>query len=202
MKLHSQYDQTMNIFKTPGRQSIIIIGGLFFVLLLQSNGLEGNFVKNAYASSPITVYSDSFSPGSLVHIQIYAPDFNSSPYAIDTIGDNSNGIVTISTRGASIPYRLVETGPDTGIFAGEVILSSYTSTCSPVCGPTDGYIAASGDDGITVSFTYQAGSSITYTWRPPLVDHSTVPEFGTLPEVVITLSIIGVIFVSRKFTKN
>lgn len=180
--------------------SLVLISGILLLTVVQAVSLEPVFIKTVQATSPITVFSDSFSPGSLVHIQIYAPDFNSSPYTIDTIGDDSNGIVTISTRGASLPYRLVETGPDTGIFAGEVILSSYTASCSPVCGPTDGYIAAGGDDGLTVSFTYQVGSSITYTWHPP-ADRS-VPEFGTLTGLVIMLSIISVIFISRKFMKN
>ncbi len=173
--------------------------GVFFALLLQFNLVD--FIKNADASSPISIYSDTYSPGSIVHILIHAPDFNSNPYAIDTIGDDGNGVVTISTRGASIPYMLVETGPDTGIFSGEVILSSTTSSCSPVCGPTDGYIAAGGDDGITVSFTYSVGRSIISTWYP-YADHQTIPEFGMLSGLTITLSIISVIIISRKFTKN
>src|SRR5215467_10603076 len=114
------------------------------------------------SGSPITIYRDSYSPTSEVHINIFAPDFNSNSYAVDTIGDDGNGQVTISTRESSIPYKLVETGPDTGIFSGYVILSGTTSSCSPVCGPTDGFLAAGGDDAISVSFTY-GSQSITYT---------------------------------------
>lgn len=169
------------------------------MLLLQFN--SGDFLKNANASSPITIYSDTYSPGSIVHILIHAPDFNSSPYAIDTIGDDGNGMVIISTRGASMPYKLAETGPDTGIFSGEVILSSSTSVCTPVCGPTDGYISAGGDDGITVSFRYSASSSISSTWKPH-VTQQAIPEFGMLSDLTITLSIISVIIISRKFMKN
>ena len=174
--------------------------GVFLVLLLQFN-LEVDFLKNANASSPITIYSDTYSPGSIVHILIHAPDFNSSPYAIDTIGDDGNGMVTISTRGASIPYKLAETGPDTGIFSGEVILSSSTSVCTPLCGPTDGYIATGCDDGLTVSFRYSANSSISSTWKP-YVTQQAIPEFSMLSGLTITLSIISVIIISRKFTKN
>ncbi|MEO9278104.1 MAG: hypothetical protein ABI340_10040 [Nitrososphaera sp.] len=191
----------MYIFKIINKKLITyLMIGVFFALLLQFNSEEG-FLQNADASSPISIYSDTYSPGSIIHILIHAPDFNSNPYTIDTIGDDSNGIVTISTREASIPYMLEETGPDTGIFSGEVILSSTTSVCSPVCGPTDGYIAAGGDDGITVSFTYSIGRSITSTWYPH-PDHQTVPEFGMLSGLTITLSIISVIIISRKFTKN
>ena len=110
--------------------------------------------------SPIVISRDPSSP--LVNILIHAPDFNSNSYAIDTIGVDGSNIV-ISTRESSIPYRLVETGPDTGDFAGYVILSSSTSQCSPVCGPTDGFLAAGGDDAITVSFSYPGGQTISDT---------------------------------------
>ena len=176
------------------------MAGIFLALLLQFNS-NVDFLKNTYASSPITIYGDSYSPGSIVHILIHAPDFNSNPYAIDTIGDDSNGVVTIHTRGASLSYRLVETGPDTGIFSGDVILSSTTSICSPTCGPTDGYIAAGGDDGLTVSFTYSAGNSISSTWNSNPA-RQTIPEFGMFVGLTIALSIISVIIISRKFTKN
>lgn len=114
-----------------------------------------------------------------INIVIYAPDFNSNPYAIDTIGEDGS-TVTISTRGASIPYRLVETGPDTGYFTGYVTLSSTTSTCSPVCGPTDGFLAAGGDDAITVSFTYANGRTISASSHDNTsiqINRSTIHEF-------------------------
>jgi hypothetical protein len=111
--------------------------------------------------SPIVIYRDSYSPTSIVHIVINAPDFNSNPYAIDTIGEDPENKIIISTRESSIPYRLVETGTDTGVFAGYVTLSGTTSTCSPVCGPTDGLLITSGDDDLTVSFTYAKDRTIT-----------------------------------------
>src|SRR5579864_7894844 len=140
-------------------------------------------VANAYTSdtnnSPIVISPDTLSPNSQVNILIHAPDFNSNPYAIDTIGEGGSKVV-ISTREASIPYRLVETGPNTGDFAGYIILSSTTSQCSPVCGPTDGFLAAGGDDAVTVSFTYANGHTISassYDQRQTL-NHSVIPEFS------------------------
>jgi len=137
-------------------------------------------IANAYATdasySPIVISRSDSSPQ--INIVIHAPDFNSNPYAIDTIGEDGSK-VTISTRESSIPYRLVETGPDTGDFAGYVILTSSTSQCSPVCGPTDGFLAAGGDDAVTVSFTYADGSTIsTSSYGQAPVSHSTVPEFS------------------------
>ena len=155
--------------------------------------------------SPITISRDSYSPTSEVHIVIRAPDFNSNPYAIDTIGDDPENKIIISTREGSIPYRLVETGTDTGIFAGYVILSGTTSLCSPVCGPTDGFLAAGGDDAITVSFTYAHDRTITSTstglTQSPN-SNQTIPEFGHVVGLVIAISIIGVIVTSRRFVKS
>jgi hypothetical protein len=141
-------------------------------------------IANAYAYtsnvdySPIVISRDPSSP--LVNILIHAPDFNSNSYGIDTIGEDGSTI-TISTRESSIKYRLAETGPDTGDFAGYIILSSSTSQCSPVCGPTDGYLAAGGDDAITVSFSYPDGQTISATSSGqapiPIRPSSTVPEF-------------------------
>ncbi len=166
-----------------------------------------SLMDNAFATnsgSPITIYRDSYSPTSEVHINIFAPDFNSNSYAIDTIGDEGNGQVTISTRESSIPYKLVETGPDTGIFSGYVILSGTTSSCSPVCGPTDGFLAAGGDDAISVSFTY-GSQFLTYTSpgsSTNKVNTPAVPEFGNYASFIITISIIGIIGFSRKLFKS
>lgn len=131
-------------------------------------------------TSQIIISGGSLSPSSEVNILIHAPDFNSNSYAIDTIGVDGSR-VTISTRESSIPYKLVETGPDTGDFAGYVILSSTSSVCSPVCGPTDGFLAAGGDDAVTVSFTYADGHTISASSNdqmPVQTSHGTIPEFS------------------------
>lgn len=148
-------------------------------------------------SSPSIVISrDVFSTGSKVDILIHAPDFNSNSYALDTIGEEGSKVI-VSTRESSIPYRLVETGFDTGDFAGYVILSSTTSSCSPICGPTDGYLAASGDDAITVSLVYPDGSTISSTsFGTTMVNHTTIPEFP-FAEIVLVLSVISMLLFSR-----
>lgn len=160
---------------------------------------------NAYASdtnySPIVISRGDYSSPQ-VNILIHAPDFNSNSYGIDTIGVDGSKVM-ISTRESSIPYRLVETGPDTGDFAGYVILSSSTSECSPVCGPTDGFLAASGDDAITVSFTYADGRTIStasYGQSPSPVNHNTVPEFP-IAALGLLVGMASLVLVSKaKFT--
>ena len=147
-------------------------------------------------SPSIVISRDVFSTGSQVDILIHAPDFNSNSYAIDSIGEDGSKVI-ISTREGSMPYRLVETGFDTGDFAGYVILSSTTSTCSPVCGPTDGYLTASGDDAITVSLVYPDGSTISSTSSGSSeMNHTVIPEFPFV-EVALIASVITLIFFSR-----
>lgn len=149
-------------------------------------------------TSQIVISRDSLSPSSQVNILIHAPDFNSNSYALDTIGVDGSR-VTISTRESSIPYKLVETGPDTGDFAGSVILSSTTSVCSPVCGPTDGFLAASGDDAITVSFTYADGHTISASSSdqiPVQTNHGTIPEFSYVGFVLL-VSMVSLIMIFR-----
>lgn len=145
-------------------------------------------------NSPIVISKDPSS--SQVNILIHAPDFNSNSYSIDTIGEDGSSI-TISTRESSIPYRLVETGPDTGDFAGYVILSSTTSACSPVCGPTDGFLAAGGDDAVTVSFTYAGGHiSASSGDQRSVLNPNAIPEFP-YAEFGLFVSVVSLILVYK-----
>jgi len=122
-----------------------------------------------------------------IFITIAAPDFNFDRYLIDEIGNDSTNPIKISTRGHSINhYKLVETGPSTGIFTGEVILTGFCHDADgdkstgvksnfkcnvgddtnprtePLLngGPTDGYIESDNDDGVTVSFEYSENYTI------------------------------------------
>ncbi|MGI0006846.1 MAG: hypothetical protein ACREAR_02475 [Nitrosotalea sp.] len=148
--------------------SIIVI---CFVLLPQ----------NAFStSSPIQLNKKTFSWTDRVYITIYAPDFNSDPNIVDEIGVTTDDTITVSTSGHSIPYRLVETGPNTGIFSGYVTLTGdptlkgstgvdgegtnptgIQSTCNPTCGPTNGFLPSSNNDGVTVSFEYNRNDVVT-----------------------------------------
>jgi hypothetical protein len=111
-----------------------------------------------------------------VYITIVAPDHNFDSNLIDEIGESATDPIKVSTRGADIDnYKLVETGTDTGIFTGEVILTGFSAhdadgdgiegdaseTTSPDgTGPTDGFLAADDDDGITVSFEFSEDETV------------------------------------------
>ena len=132
------------------------------------------------SSTPIHFNKKIFSWTDRVYITIYAPDFNSDPNLSDEIGVTIDDKITISTSGHTIPYHLVETGPNTGIFSGYVTLTGdpslkgstgvdgqgtnptgTESTCNPTCGPTNGFLPSEGDDGITVSFEYNRNQFVT-----------------------------------------
>ncbi|HYL66920.1 MAG TPA: hypothetical protein VEU72_07170 [Nitrosopumilaceae archaeon] len=113
-----------------------------------------------------------------VYITVVAPDHNFDPNLIDTIGNNDLNKVTVSTRGNSIsPYKLVESGVDTGIFTGYVILTGSATLKSPGgvdgagteptgagpsgVGPTDGFLPSEDSDGVSVSFEFTRDQTVT-----------------------------------------
>lgn len=139
-----------------------------------------NGIISSITSTPIQFDKKVFSWTDRVNITIYAPDFNSDPNLIDTIGDTQDDKISVCTTGHCIPYRLVETGVNTGIFSGYVDLtgnpsqkgsvgidgngenpSGIMSTCNTICGPTDGMLPSTGNDGISVSFEYSRDQTVT-----------------------------------------
>lgn len=106
-----------------------------------------------------------------VYITIVAPDWNLDPNIIDEI------MVSISTKTHFLSnYKLIETGPNTGIFSGYVILTGDPDVkgnegvdgngTKPTgkkggTGPTNGLLPASENDIISVSFEYVKGEQIT-----------------------------------------
>jgi len=114
-----------------------------------------------------------------VYITVVAPDHNFDANLIDEIGDSDDNPIKISTRGNDLNnYKLVETGTNTGIFTGELILTGFnfdadgntntgefgtgfdTKPRTDGTGPTDGYLQADNDDGITVSFEYSEDETV------------------------------------------
>ena len=106
-----------------------------------------------------------------VFITIVAPDHNFDSSLIDEIGRDASDPLQIATQEGKIDnYRLAETGPDTGIFTGEVILTGFDYevnddiTVTPRGptgdGPTDGLLPATDDDGVTVSYEYSEDETV------------------------------------------
>ena len=115
-----------------------------------------------------------------VYITIVAPDHNFDSDLVDEIGETGDDPIRIATRGIDIDnYRLVETGTDTGIFTGEVILTGFLHDAdgdsstgndrgfdtnpdrhSANDGPTNGFLPANDDDGLTVSFEFSEDETV------------------------------------------
>jgi translation initiation factor IF-1 len=120
-----------------------------------------------------------------VYITVVAPDHNFDSNLIDQIGTSAgNDPLKVATRGHKLSnYKLVETGTDTGIFTGEVILTGFchdadgksstgagpgekcavgsdTNPRTSGSGPTDGFLEADDDDGLTVSYEFSEDETV------------------------------------------
>jgi hypothetical protein len=159
---------------------IISIAIIWYIPIHADAQSNQNGIISSITNTPIQFDKKVFSWTDRVNITIYAPDFNSDPNLIDTIGDTQDDKISVCTTGHCIPYRLVETGVNTGIFSGYVDLtgdpsqkgsvgidgngenpSGIMSTCNTICGPTDGMLPSTGNDGISVSFEYSRDQTVT-----------------------------------------
>ena len=105
-----------------------------------------------------------------VFITVVASDYNFDSNIVDEIGSEDKGEITVRTRGADLEqYRLAETGPDTGVFTGELVLTGQddeidngpTGLTTPTegAGPTNGELEAKSSDGLSVSFDFSDGQA-------------------------------------------
>lgn len=103
-----------------------------------------------------------------VLITIVAPDYSLDKDSPSFLGQYADEKITIRTsKGEIHNYKLAETGKNTGIFVGEVYLTGFKGhsgeefesikgiTRGTNSGPTDGMLACSNEDHISVSFSTQ-----------------------------------------------
>ncbi len=115
-----------------------------------------------------------------VYITIVAPDHNFDSDLVDEIGNTGDDPIKIATRGDDLDqYKLVETGPNTGIFTGEVILTGFAHDANgdgekddaraitgdgkgqtDNLGPTNGFLATEDDDGLSISFEFSEDETV------------------------------------------
>nr|AIF22845.1 hypothetical protein [uncultured marine thaumarchaeote SAT1000_10_G09] len=146
-----------------------------------------DYVGQEDESIGVTVYTSNFGATieldqkvytwtDLVYITIVAPDHNFDSGLVDEIGSSSGDPIKVSTRGNELNnYKLVESGADTGIFIGEVTLGGFihdasgdgtnditatASTLTTGSGPTDGVLATTDNDGLTVSFEFSEDETV------------------------------------------
>ncbi|MBI5698506.1 MAG: hypothetical protein HZC29_08545 [Thaumarchaeota archaeon] len=147
--------------------------GLFTILLLIpfAYGEQIPDYDNPYA--PIYFDKSVYTWTDKIRITIAAPAWNANQYGIDSIGDDSDHPIKISTPSHSLDqYELTETSPNSGVFTGKITLTGFShdvdgdgrSDLTPRTmggGPTGGLLEADRDDGITLSFEFADGVVLT-----------------------------------------
>ena len=144
-----------------------------------------DFVGDEYTDIGLDLYTSNFGATieldqkvytwtDKVYITIVAPDHNFDGGLVDMIGDTDDDPLIIQTRSQKLTdYKLAETGTDTGIFSGEVILKGFSHdadgdpatgtgtgydvtglSAATGSGPTDGAIKAQDDDGLSISYEF------------------------------------------------
>ncbi len=124
------------------------------------------------ADNRITLDKTSYTWTDKVYITIDAPEHNFDSNKIEVIGNYEQHPVKVATRHFDLDnYRLVETGANTGIFTGEIVLTGFSHDADGNSqtgmdgndvadinprgeGPHNGSLPANGEDGITVSFEH------------------------------------------------
>lgn len=131
-------------------------------------------IQTSDFGSSISLDQKIYSWTDKVYVTVVSPDHNFDSNSIDEIGADNDNEINISTREDELEnYKLVETGPNTGIFTGEIILTGIlhdadgdgVNTDAPADledgGPTNGRLPASDDDGLTISFEASDGEVST-----------------------------------------
>lgn len=115
----------------------------------------------ASADGPLSLDKAQYSCSDLVSVRLDAPGWNPRPDRVDYIGGDAANPFSVATRqGRLSPYRLAETAPDSGVFAGSVALECSGSGEPRGGGPDSGVLPAAAEDAVTVSFRYRRDRSL------------------------------------------
>jgi len=128
---------------------------------------SGNETLSIFSSNfgaTIELDQKTYVPTDKVYITVVAPDFNYNSDKADTIGNRPDCKINIFTKKGKISnYKLIETNKDTGIFTGEITLTSSLNNI-PIhvkpnskkfgitkgVGPTNGKLACGKHDKLAV----------------------------------------------------
>ena len=123
--------------------------------------------------SPIFTDKPAYSWTDKITMKIIAPSWNADRHVIDSIGDDEENPIKISTRANSLePYRFTETDVNSGIFTAEIILTGFlhdvngdgnfdTTPRTTGNGPTGGFLEVDRDSAVTISFEFADGVVLT-----------------------------------------
>ena len=139
-----------------------------------------------------------------VRITVTSPFHNFDSNVVEEIGATQPYMIRMHTSSSNIDsYKLVETGPNTGIFAGEIILTGFlhdadgsgtnndhlpyedTAPMTSGSGPVDGFLENSNNDAISVQFDYSEDVTIVgyaeIQWNTGKIQwlEASYPDSGT-----------------------
>ena len=104
------------------------IGEKIIIEFKSSSGNEKLSIFSSNFGATIELDQKIYSPTDKVYVTIVAPDFNFDSNKADMIGNRPDCKVNIFTKKGKLSnYKLIETGKDTGIFTGEIILTSSSN---------------------------------------------------------------------------
>ena len=142
----------------------VSIGEEILIEFKSSSGNEKLSIFSSNFGATIELDQKVYVPTDKVYLTIVAPDFNFDSHKADVIGNKPDCKVNISTKkGKLLNYKLIETGKDSGIFIGEITLTSSKNNfpknskkipkkigITKGDGPTNGKLACDKDDSLTV----------------------------------------------------
>ena len=146
---------------------------LFFLPLIFSPAFGDSIPDYDNPYSPIFTDKPAYSWTDKISMKIIAPSWNADRHVIDSIGDDEENPIKISTRENSLePYRFTETDVNSGIFTAEVILTGFlhdangdgnfdTTPRTTGNGPTNGFLEIDRDSAVTISFEFADGVVLT-----------------------------------------
>ncbi len=146
---------------------------LFFLPLIFSLAFGDSIPDYDNPYSPIFTDKPAYSWTDKISMKIIAPSWNADRHVIDSIGDDEDNPIKISTRENSLePYRFTETDVNSGIFTAEIILTGFlhdvngdgnfdTTPRTTGNGPTSGFLEVDRDSAVTISFEFADGVVLT-----------------------------------------
>ncbi len=150
---------------------------LFTIFLILSAAFAEPIPDYDKPYAPIYLDKKVYSWTDKIRITIAAPAWDANEYGIDSIGDDSDHPIKISTPSHSLDrYELTETAPSSGVFSGEITLTGFahdvdgdgqddTTPRTSGSGPNGGFLEIDRDDGITISFEFADGVVLTKSAR-------------------------------------
>lgn len=156
----------------------VSIGEEIFIEFKSSSGNEKLSIFSSNFGATVELDQKIYVPTDKVYVTIVAPDFNLDSNKADVIGNIPDCKINISTKkGKLLNYKLIETNKDSGIFTGEIILTSSSINfpkniknfskkigITKGKGPTNGKLACDKDDKLSVEMITEyekyVGSSI------------------------------------------